>query len=142
MHRKLFCHRWTLHSAAVCVLYSSLLNVVGGKGCTAYDVIINPTLFESINSRELLMGFFLTVVLEGLEAKYDMTLDRRTYSCILMVDIAHFVDFQLRRLCFVFEKCFIFVGKFLSVLFLLVVSMWSFWPVQISVPTTDLCINT
>jgi len=51
--------------------------VVGGSGCTAYDVVINPTFFESINSREILMGFFLTVVLEGLEAKYNMTLDRR-----------------------------------------------------------------
>lgn len=49
----------------------------GGKGCTAYDVIINPTFFESINSRELLMGFFLTVVLEGLEAKYNLSLDRQ-----------------------------------------------------------------
>jgi len=50
---------------------------VGGKGCTAYDVVINPTFFQSINSREILMGFFLTVVLEGLEAKYNISLDRR-----------------------------------------------------------------
>jgi len=73
--------------------------IVAGKGCTAYDVIINPSFFESINSRELLMGFFLTVVLEGLEAKYNITLDRRkNLSCLylssLYVNIALFVEFK------------------------------------------------
>jgi len=64
---------------------------VGGKGCTAYDVVINPTFFESINSRELLMGFFLTVVLEGLEAKYSLSLDRRKNTFCLVVDNAHYI---------------------------------------------------
>ena len=72
LHRK-----QTLYNVAVCMLYCSFTCTVGGKGCTAYDVVINPTFFESISSRELLMGFFLTVVLEGLEAKYNVTLDRR-----------------------------------------------------------------
>jgi hypothetical protein len=49
----------------------------GGKGCTAYDVVINPGFYDSVNCREILMGFFLTVVLEGLEAKYNLSLDRQ-----------------------------------------------------------------
>jgi len=53
-------------------------------------VVINPNFFESINIRELLMGFFLTVVLEGLEAKYSITLDRRKNVSDLFVHIAHF----------------------------------------------------
>ena len=53
-----------------------LLHLVGGKGCTVYDVVVNPSFFETMHSREILMGFFLTVVLEGLEAKYNISLDR------------------------------------------------------------------
>ena len=48
----------------------------GGKGCVAYDVVINPTFFESVRNREVLMGFVITVVLEGLEAKYSISLNR------------------------------------------------------------------
>jgi len=33
------------------------------------------------------MGFFLTVVLEGLEAKYNMTLDRRKNRHSYMLDV-------------------------------------------------------
>ncbi len=48
----------------------------GGTGCTAYDVAVNPTFFLQIQQRQILLGFFLTVVLEGLEYKYDVTLSR------------------------------------------------------------------
>ncbi|ELT88041.1 hypothetical protein CAPTEDRAFT_225542, partial [Capitella teleta] len=47
-----------------------------GKGCTAYDVVINPEFFSRMQNRQLLQGFFLTVVLEGLEYKYEMELSR------------------------------------------------------------------
>jgi len=75
--RALSCTMDRHHMMLLVVCCTVVSCVVGGSGCTAYDVVINPTFFESINSREILMGFFLTVVLEGLEAKYNMTLDRR-----------------------------------------------------------------
>ena len=48
----------------------------GGKGCTVYDVVINQTFFERTQRSQVMLGFFLSVVLEGLEQKYDTTLDR------------------------------------------------------------------
>ncbi|XP_078000414.1 PIH1 domain-containing protein 1-like [Glandiceps talaboti] len=48
----------------------------GGKGCTAYDVVINPSFLDKINDNMMFQGFFLTVCLQGLEHKYDMSLDR------------------------------------------------------------------
>ena len=47
-----------------------------GQGCTAYDVVVNPEFFKRMNNSEVMLGFFLTVTLEGLEYKYDMTLSR------------------------------------------------------------------
>ena len=65
-------------------------------------MVINPAFYESINSRELLMGFFLTVVLEGLEAKYNVTLDRRKNVSHLHVNVACFVGFEVSRLVSIF----------------------------------------
>ena len=48
----------------------------GGQGCTAYDVIVNDKFFAKLETREVLLGFVVTVVLEGLEYKYDMSLSR------------------------------------------------------------------
>ncbi|XP_070543636.1 PIH1 domain-containing protein 1-like [Ptychodera flava] len=48
----------------------------GGKGCTAYDIVINSTFFEKIKEDMMFQAFFLTVCMEGLEDKYDMTLDK------------------------------------------------------------------
>ena len=51
-------------------------SVTGGQGCTAYEVVINTEFFAKLSSREVLLGFFLTVVLEGFENKYNITLNR------------------------------------------------------------------
>ena len=48
----------------------------GGQGCTAYDIIVHPDFLEEIKGREILMGFFITIILEGIETKYDLVLDR------------------------------------------------------------------
>ena len=55
-------------SVAVCI--------PGGHGCTAYDIILNPQLLAQLHQRQILMGFVLTVVIEGLENKYDVSLAR------------------------------------------------------------------
>ena len=47
-----------------------------GHGCTAYDVVINPELYTRALNSQIMMGFFLTVVIEGLEYKYSISLDR------------------------------------------------------------------
>ena len=50
--------------------------VAGGKGCTAFDVVVNPAFYEKLHSSQVMMGFCLTVVLEGLEYKNNIALDR------------------------------------------------------------------
>ena len=50
--------------------------ISAGKGATVYDVIINPEFFARLHKSQLLMSFFLTVVLNGISYKYDVTLDR------------------------------------------------------------------
>ncbi|KAA0188306.1 hypothetical protein FBUS_09477 [Fasciolopsis buskii] len=47
-----------------------------GKGCTAYDVIINPTFLKKVQTSELFEAFLMTVLFEGLEQKYDVDLER------------------------------------------------------------------
>jgi len=47
-----------------------------GKTCMAFDVVISPDFFETILSRDVMRGFFMTVMMEGLEAKYSLSLDK------------------------------------------------------------------
>ncbi|KAI8791638.1 PIH1 domain-containing protein 1 [Biomphalaria glabrata] len=47
-----------------------------GGGCTVYDVVINPNFFNKINTSELFKTFFLTIMCEGIESKYDVLLKR------------------------------------------------------------------
>lgn len=54
-------------------MYAGLLFILG---CTAYDVVINPTFYNKIQNSELFKSFFLTIVFEGLESKYDTELER------------------------------------------------------------------
>ncbi|XP_035662821.1 PIH1 domain-containing protein 1-like [Branchiostoma floridae] len=48
----------------------------GGKGCTAYDVIVNPNFYDKMQKQDIFKAFFLVVCLEGLEQKYQMLLSR------------------------------------------------------------------
>lgn len=47
-----------------------------GNGCTVYDVVVNPQFMEKMKTSELFKTFFLTVMMEGLEQKYDTELSR------------------------------------------------------------------
>ena len=40
-------------------------------------MVINPTFYNKIQNSELFKSFFLTIVFEGLESKYDMELERK-----------------------------------------------------------------
>ncbi|XP_033635576.1 PIH1 domain-containing protein 1-like [Asterias rubens] len=47
-----------------------------GKGCTAYDVMINTDFFEKVQKSNVFKGFLMSVVFEGLENKYNIQLER------------------------------------------------------------------
>ncbi|XP_052243127.1 PIH1 domain-containing protein 1-like isoform X3 [Dreissena polymorpha] len=47
-----------------------------GGGCTAYDVVVSPEFMQKMGVSELFRTFFLTVMMEGLESKYDIQLSR------------------------------------------------------------------
>lgn len=47
-----------------------------GAGCTAYDVVVNSTFLEKMQKSEVFRAFFLSVTLEGIEDKYNQTLNR------------------------------------------------------------------
>ena len=47
-----------------------------GKGCSVYDVVVSPSFMEKMKTSELFKTFFLTVMMEGLEQKYDTELSR------------------------------------------------------------------
>ena len=51
-------------------------SVTAGEGATAYDVVINPDFLNELGGRQVLLGFLITVILEGLEFKYEMSLSR------------------------------------------------------------------
>lgn len=46
------------------------------KGCTVYDVVVSPQFMEKMKTSELFKTFFLTVMMEGLEQKFDTELSR------------------------------------------------------------------
>ncbi|CAN8179163.1 unnamed protein product [Coccothraustes coccothraustes] len=47
----------------------------GGRGCTAYDVVVNSGFFRSLQADPLYLEFFLTVAMEGLSDKYGEELE-------------------------------------------------------------------
>ena len=56
-------------------LKNSLLSKAGSPA-TVYDVCISPEFFTKINKIHRFMGFFMSVVFEGLESKYSIKIDR------------------------------------------------------------------
>ena len=69
-----YLHTQALSTHYYCDISKTLLLI---SGCTAYDVVINPTFYNKIQNSELFKSFFLTIVFEGLESKYDMELERK-----------------------------------------------------------------
>ncbi|NWW58277.1 PIHD1 protein, partial [Ifrita kowaldi] len=50
-------------------------NPTGGRGCTAYDVVVNSGFFRTLQADPLYLEFFLTVAMEGLSEKYGVELE-------------------------------------------------------------------
>lgn len=46
------------------------------KGCSVYDVIINPAYLEKIRGSGVFLGFFMSIVIEGIFNKHSIELDR------------------------------------------------------------------
>lgn len=53
-----------------------------GAPATVYDVAINPIFFKKIEKDDLFRTFFLTVVLEGLQDKYQHELDLQKFTVL------------------------------------------------------------
>ncbi|RLV61903.1 hypothetical protein DV515_00019897 [Chloebia gouldiae] len=47
----------------------------GGRGCTAYSVVVNSAFFRTLQADPLYLEFFLTVAMEGLLEKYGLELE-------------------------------------------------------------------
>lgn len=47
-----------------------------GKGCTAYDVMISDEFMAKVQKSHIFNGFFMSVLYEGLENKFNIMLDR------------------------------------------------------------------
>ncbi|NWW08699.1 PIHD1 protein, partial [Oreocharis arfaki] len=50
-------------------------NPAGGRGCIAYDVVVNSGFFRTLQADPLYLEFFLTVAMEGLSEKYGVELE-------------------------------------------------------------------
>jgi len=50
-----------------------------GKACTVYDVMVNPSLFAKVEKSELYRTFLVTVMMEGLEDKYSIGLNKQEW---------------------------------------------------------------
>ncbi|XP_053612317.1 PIH1 domain-containing protein 1-like [Plodia interpunctella] len=53
-----------------------------GAPATVYDVAINPEFFKKVEKDDLFQTFFLTVVFEGLQDKYQFELDMQKYTIL------------------------------------------------------------
>ena len=45
-------------------------------GCTAYDIVINPSLLDKFHKSELFKNFFLMIMFEGMQEKYGLELNK------------------------------------------------------------------
>ena len=76
------CLLFLLSVCAVCNLFS----LTGGGGCTAYDVIVHTDFITKLQTSDLFQTFFLTVVCEGIEEKYEIELERGKANYILLMN--------------------------------------------------------
>ncbi|CAG9785458.1 unnamed protein product [Diatraea saccharalis] len=53
-----------------------------GAPATVYDVAINPEFFKKVENDDLFRTFFLTVVFEGLQDKYQFELDGQKFTIL------------------------------------------------------------
>lgn len=53
-----------------------------GAPVTVYDVAVNPEFFKKIEKDDLFQIFFLTVVFEGLQDKYQFEIDMHKYTIL------------------------------------------------------------
>ncbi|XP_068632730.1 PIH1 domain-containing protein 1-like [Battus philenor] len=53
-----------------------------GSPATVYDVAVNPNFFKKIETDDLFQTFFLTVVFEGLQDKYQFEIDSQKYTVL------------------------------------------------------------
>lgn len=47
-----------------------------GVGCVAYDICVNPEFLEKIQKYPTFMGFLMSIIIDGLQDKYSIKLDR------------------------------------------------------------------
>lgn len=50
-----------------------------GQPVSSYDVAVNSTFFNKVQTNKLFLSFFMTVVLEGIQDKYNLELDVSNY---------------------------------------------------------------
>lgn len=51
----------------------------GGRICAVYDIIINSDYYKEVNNSQVFKQFLITVCLEGIEDKYNISLDKESY---------------------------------------------------------------
>jgi hypothetical protein len=59
-----------------------LNNFLAGEACSAYDVCISPDFCKKIFENATFMGFLMSILIEGLEEKYKIKLDRSIYNSL------------------------------------------------------------
>lgn len=69
----------------------------GGAGCTAYDVVVNPKFMMKMEKSELFRTFFLTIMCEGIEQKYDILLKRDWIFLKNRKHIGNLVEQHIRK---------------------------------------------
>ena len=58
------------------ILQIKLFMKLAGCACVCYDVCINSNFFKKVNENSTFMGFLMSIVIDGLENKYSIKVDR------------------------------------------------------------------
>lgn len=53
-----------------------------GENCVAYDVVISPKFFTKMDDSPLFYNFFVLAMMEGIEEKYSITLDKNGWTAL------------------------------------------------------------